>query len=46
MEREYFYDSEALFERLTAGIRRDPKPVAFLFGSAITAPPKHGQIGF
>jgi tetratricopeptide (TPR) repeat protein len=45
MEREYFYDSEALFERLTVGVRRDTKPVAFLFGSAITAPPQSGQAG-
>jgi hypothetical protein len=42
---EHYYDSEALYERLSDGILRDAKPTVFLFGSAITAPQQTESAG-
>ncbi|SHF71530.1 NB-ARC domain-containing protein [Kaistia soli DSM 19436] len=40
-----FFSEDALFDRLTSGVRRNQRPVTFLVGSAVSSPISEGTPG-
>ncbi|QIP06420.1 NB-ARC domain-containing protein [Bradyrhizobium symbiodeficiens] len=41
----FYYDANALMDRLSTGARRSSRSIAFLFGSGVTAPRQSGEPG-